>query len=745
MPQARKGDYKLQIDLDASAIKDFKPDQRVKVVAIDNKGVAHEEVAALNASGKGTATLIFPENPGALRVLVGPENASAEEIKGLQTISANVSARHWQGTELKLPMKISAYYWWWWFRWCRDFTIRGHVICPDGSPAPGAQVCAYDVDWWFIYTSTQLVGCDTTDINGAFEITFRWCCGWWPWWWWRSRVWQLDPVLTERVSGVLRQAPDLRLSPLTSSQPTLAMFNTVLADKGLAARRPLAPGDVNMLEQIRGQLLQKLPAAPELERLRIWPWWPWWPWWDCTPDIIFKVTQDCHTPGAVIVDEGIGDTRWNIPNPLDVNLVANEKACCRGVCHDPLGLPCPEGECLVIEQVCGDPINEIGGNLGAPAVPAGYLRPGAVLPGFAAYDGDRAYAGIIPVVKNFGDMLNVDYYEIEFFSGGTWNPLPPGAAVDFWRRWMLFPGASTGDESFPFTSMLDGAAVQHTVVESREHFEATHYGDWWPLGPPSRFWIANENLLVPLDTSKFADGTYHFRVVGWQLGGAGELVNRRVLPVCGTEQDNDLVLTFDNRVLDPMTHDPSHNCGQGVHICTQEPDTHIIQVRVNGNPIGPCETVDATTGTLEVDFLAHDPDAHLAVYSLVATYGVNQAVNLLQAASSVTPLVAGTQTGWNLANPVYGTYGVALAQGATAPDWGGGTFTVTVPMNKAFPIPCCYQLELRAWKRTVVGGQSGIVYQCQYDYAHWNLSEFTIGVGVCPPAGAPALEAVTKD
>jgi hypothetical protein len=78
-----------------------------------------------------------------------------------------------------------------------------------------------------------------------------------------------------------------------------------------------------------------------------------------------------------------------------------------------------------------------------------------------------------------------------------------------------------------------------------------------------------------------------------------------VLANNGMQRSTSLVLTFDNQVLDPMTHDPSHNCGQDVHACTQEPDTHIIQVRVNGNPIGPCETVDATTGTLEIDFLAH--------------------------------------------------------------------------------------------------------------------------------------------
>jgi hypothetical protein len=730
---AKKDDrekFALQIPLDASGIEGFKPEKAVKVLIQDSKGALHSQMVRLNEKGQGIATFNFEEHPGALRIVLGPEDASDQELLGLQTINLDVSSRQWQTkNELKLPtIRVSAYYWWWWWRWCQTFTIRGRIVCPDGSPVPGAKVCAYDVDWWWLWSSTQLVGCDTTDINGTFEIKFRWCCGWWPWWWWKYRVWNLDPILTDRVSAVLQHAPNVRLSPITTNQPSLTVFKELLAEQGLAVNRPLVARDVGRLEQVRGQLLQKLPVAPELERLRVWPWFPWWPWWDCAPDIIFKVTQDCMEPGTLIIDEGIGDTRWDIPNALDVVLLANEKACCRTGCGDE---PCPE--CFVIDRVCGDPINEIGGNLAAPATPAGYLRPGAVLPGVADYNGDRPYAGIIPIEKNSGDLPGVDYYELEFFSGGVWQPLPTGAAVDYRRRWMLFPAVTVGDESFPFVTMLDGAAVPHSVVETREHFETTHYLDWWPIG--YRIWIQNETLVVPLNTSKFADGTYHFRVVGWQLGAGGQLVNRQVLDVCGTDQDNDLVLTFDNQIVDPLTHDLSHNCGLGVHACTPEPDTHIIEVRINGVKVDPCDTVDAKEGTLEIDFLAHDPDGHLAAYSLQATYGLSLAVNLLNRAGSVvTPIVPGTPTGWAAVPPNNnnGTYGVALAQGAVAPHWHGGMYRLTVPVSQAFPEPCCYQLELRAWKRTVVGSQSGIVFSCYNGYAHNNLTEYTLGVGVCP-------------
>jgi hypothetical protein len=713
--------FSIEIPLNASGIEGFKPDKGVKVLVKNSKGMMTSQVTQLNEKGEGMAAFRFDEHPGAVHVIVGPEDATDQELTGLQTISLTVSGRQWQQkNQLRVqPVVISAYYWWWWWRWCRTFTIVGKVVCANGTPVPGAKVCAYDVDWWWIWSNSQQIGCATTDINGAFEIKFRWCCGWWPWWWWRNRIWERNPVLTERVSNLLQQNPHIQLLPQTSNQPDLSAFRGLLANEGTATGKALAATDVEGLETVRSQLIKKLPASPELAQLRIWPWWPWGPWWDCTPDVIFKVTQDCITPNTVIVDETVADTRWNISNPLSVTLTANEKACCRRHCPEP---PCEEGECLVITNVCGDPINEIGGNLGAPPAPAGYLRPGAVIAGTADYNGDRPYAGTVTLEKNSGDILNVDYYEVEFFSGGTWKPLPPGASVSFGRRWMLLPGAVTGDESFAFTSKPDAASVLHDVVESREHFEATHYLDWWP-GLGFRFWITNETLLVPIDSIKFADGTYNFRIVGWQLSGSGELINRKVIPICGTEKDNNLVLTFDNQVLDNLTHPADHNCG-GLHTCTQEPDTHISEVRVNGIKVNPCDTINATKGTLEVDFLAHDTDGHLAVYSLVATYGLNAVVNLLNLPSAaVTALVAGTQTGWVSGN-AEGTYGVALAQGATAPHWYGGKYTLTVDIAEAFQKPCCYQFELRAYKRTVV--------DCNHNYAHNNLTEYSIGVGICP-------------
>ena len=737
--EKQKGKFKLIVPLDASGIEDFKPDQEPKVVVKDRQGSIYSQKVKFDNKGHGSVTFFFDESPGPLGVFIGPEGASDEEMLGLQTISFNVSTRRWADKpELKLqPYRITPYYWHWWLRWCRIFTIRGKVVCADGSPVPGAEVCAYDVDLWCFWSSTQSVGCTTTDINGEFEIKFRWCCGWWPWWWWRNRIWQLDPLLVKRVGDVLKRNPELKLSRI-DNQPSLGVFNKILAKDGINVMKSLRASDVGTISSTRERLLQELPAAPELERLRIWPWYPWYPWWDCTPDIIFKVTQDCVLPGEVILEEGVGDTRWNISNPLEVTLVADENACCRPLpCPNP---PCDEGECLIIDTVCDFPFDQVGGDPNpAPGTPDGYVNPNPLLVNTVdAHNYHRPFAGIIPIKKNPGDMLGVDYYKVEVFDNDPgvldWVPLPAGAAVNFYRQYWESATGTRKWAFFPFNEISG-----HTVVETREHYQDNSVMVSWDIYGADAWWLStNWNLLVPLDTGKFNDGTYRFRVVGWQESG-GSLVNPDdpiILPVCGTQEANEFVLTFDNRVInDPSSHDPTHNCG-GIHLCTTEPDTHIVAVRVNGVLVRPCDMVDITPGgVLEVDFLAHDSDAHLAYYYLQSTWGLNQRRNLLEQAGAVVSVISGGQSGWYPGQDT-GNYGSALDQGATAPHWAGGTFRLTIPMNEAFPDPCCYQLELWAFKRTVVGSQSYRRFTCDEGF-RWgingNKTEYSLGVGVCPP------------
>ena len=469
-----KGKFHLEIPLDATGVGELGPEdqQDLRVVVRDATGATRSAVVSLGKARRGSAGFDFETDPGGLSVHVGPASATDEELLQSQTLKLDVSGRLWaKRPQLTLqPILIAPYWWFWWLRWCREFVIRGRVVCPDGDPVPGAEVCAFDVDWWFLWSSTQQVGCATTDINGAFEIRFRWCCGWWPWWWWNQRVWALDEVLGERVQAALAGRPELEIGPV-GHQPALTALAGLLKDEDIATDRPLAAADAARLESIRSRLVAKLPASDELTRLHVWPWWPWWPWWDCTPDIIFKVRQACEKGGlTTVVDETVWDTRWDIPSPLDVTLVTNDEACCLPT-HDP-------DDCFVVDAVCGVPLASVGGNAGAPATPVGFAYPGAVVAGTATYNGDRPFGGAVTISKNPGDMVGVDYIELERYDSGsaTWVPLPMGAELGFAREYWD-PGA-TPPTVFPDFPVLTLSG--HRVWKTRERYEDESGVAWFP-------------------------------------------------------------------------------------------------------------------------------------------------------------------------------------------------------------------------------------------------------------------------
>jgi len=741
MAKSTQGGFTLHVPLDASGIKDFKPDKAVKVVAVDSKGAAQEQLVQLSTDGKGSATFSFAARPGVVQVVIGPGDATANELRALQTISVSVSARAWQDSNaLTLsPIAISARYWWWWLIWCRNFTIRGRVVCADGSAVPGAQVCAYDVDWWWWWVSEDLVGCATTDATGAFEIDVRWCCGWWPWWWWAQRIWRLEPLLVQRIVPVLQRTPTIPRVPLPDPAPDLAIFNEILAGsggkpvptlqargtglraalagpRGAMAAKPKAV-DPAAVTALRSGLLDALPASAELAQLRIWPWWPWEPWVDCDLDIIFKVTQNCSGQNTVIVNETIWDTRWDIPTTIDVTLVANQQACCIKPCTNPQD--CPDGDCLVITDICDDVVGSIGGNPTAPAAPAGYLNPGT-----PTIFGDRPYAGVVPIFGIFGATATADYYAFEYspYPGATWNPVPPasmgGFSCQFWGH--ALPAGPVGWHPVNFLpAVIDG----HLVIESRAHFEANNDPASWNV---TRFWdAACERLLMNWITDGLiADGTYQLRVRSWTLV-AGHLQNENVLPLCDTENDNGVIVTLDNQVVTgPATNLDGFQCGPPtVHLCTIEPDTAFVSVRINGTKQVACANVDAREGgSLEIDFVAYDPDAHLAYYTLQALYGDSLVVDLLSVPGAT--LSAGPATGpVPSSGPQWGPdYGAALAQGAVSPNWMGGVITLTIPnLHDAFPETCCYTLQLFAHKRTIVNCDDGF-------WGHYNQSDFSLTV-----------------
>jgi hypothetical protein len=412
----------------------------------------------------------------------------------------------------------------------------------------------------------------------------------------------------------------------------------------------------------------------------------------------------------VIVDEGWLQARWNVPQVLDVTLAASDDACC---------VPpndCEEGECLALAKVCSVDADQVGGNPGADPAPAGYAFPNVIANG-----ADAPFAGVVNIRGTAQCMSGIDYYGIEFSDdgGGSWQPVPADALGSFVREYWDFGLGSDVDVGFSATVPISGQHVYETVA----HYEANHTpADWGG----SKVWLGtNIDLVFPWVTpGVFGDGTYALRVIGYDEAG-GVLSNPRVMQVCQSDADAQIVVTIDNQLTYAAPGSPDNPCGQPdtTHLCTDEPLTDILDVRIvhaddSWTTIGPCGDIKLAAGdTLEIDFVAYDAQGHLHSYDLKATYGENESEPLIALAgpAGLQPLPGGAPSAPAAAQvgPDYAT--ARSAQGAAAPTWAGGAMQLRMPAALAFPKTCCYQLELLAYKRTIVN--------CHGSPQHWNLSE----------------------
>jgi hypothetical protein len=731
---------KITIPLDASGVEGLDPKQPVKVLVVARGVPLAAEIVTLDKKGQAQVSIGIEEKARDVRVIVGPPDATNDELLGLQTIGVDIPLRRWAGKdELVIPaIRVTPYYWFWWLRWCRTFTIHGTLRCPDGRPVPGAVVCAYDVDAWWWWWSRQQVGCATTDANGAFAITFRWCCGWWPWWWWRYRAWEVEPTLSKDILRALQREPRFPRIPQPDPQPDLRIFQSLLASTTelapsrngnpaasfAAELRKLAPVtlggtptalDPAQLDALRDGLVEVLPRIPELSALRLWPWWPWYPWWDCTPDIVFRATQACGGAQRVIVNESWFQARWNIPQQVNVSLTANSEACC--VARPP---QC-DGDCLALSDVCGYPTFDVGGNAGAPAAPPGYANPQPVAATANIYS-DRPFADTVTIRGTIDCLADVDYYRVKWrpFGGGAWNPMPVPALGAFSREYWDFSLGHSVFVPFSATVPISGLNVYETV----QHYEATHTPADWGA---SKVWLATNYDVVMewLTNGTFGDGTYELSLLGYDEV-AGVLQNEHSLLVCGGDQPATIVVTIDNQVTyaAPGPNPATNPCG-GVHACTDEPateiyDAYIVHQGGGTTTVSACGTIKLAAGDqFRVDFAAYDAAGHLAYYDLRLTYDNNLVTYLPLIPANLSalggkPVPAALQTG--------STYGEARVQGAPSPTWAGGAIRFECPATDVFLETCCYQLELRAYKRTVVS--------CYGGFAHANLSERSFQVTV---------------
>lgn len=633
-----------------------------------------------------------------------------------------------------------------WLGFCRRYRVTGRVVCRhwrwDGrflrlcdDPVPGATVEVYDVDcfWWFC--RRDLIKAATTNPDGTFEIDFWWCC--WPWLPWIPGQWAIDPDLLERIRRLIAEIRPRLPIPLPDPPPDFEALQPYLETLGTALRvlesRQVGLAAPQAAALAEAEIVKRLPPAPELEVLHVWPWWP---RRDCQPDLLFRVTQECRGEVQVIYNETLSQTRWNAPTDVTVTLLANENACCIPVCEDP---PC--GDCFKWAEVGCTPVMNIGGN--DPLAPVAADLLGFAFPGST----DVAFARTLSITGVFGTLSGVDYYEIEYSRDGSpFAPLPLNSLGAFTRVFWgpPCPGgpAQWNTPSFPVMTKQDAASVDHFVYESREHFEQNCTpGSWGNAAFPGggRFWTSNRDLalvwvtaaldaITGNETPLLPDGLYTLRVVGYRDDGTGNLTDRQVMTRCDTDEEEHLVIRLDNRTV--PNHPPSvpgHPWGPGfVHVGTLDPDCDFVTLIKNQGmagelEVGACDIVELTdTDQLTVRFSvtvpAPDSDRHLGGYWMTVHHSESAVFDAIAASVGGVPVPFPP----NPAVHPGPTYALAVAQGETRPWWGGGTFQLVLP-GSAFPETCAYLFRLHAWKRAFSG--CGPI-----EWFHDNDAEFSITI-----------------
>jgi len=633
-----------------------------------------------------------------------------------------------------------------WLFCCRTYRIRGRVVCRNWSwdsdarrwvwcddPVPGAEVDIYDVDrflWWY---SEDLITTVTTQFDGTFEATFRWCCArCFPWCW---PYWRIDDDILRRIRELLAERnvilPPIPPDPDPTVIQSLVASLTAEEQASLAAIAQRSPSLVQTtaaLSTSAETLRAVLPQSDELASLHVWPWFD---WNDCAPDVIFRVRQNCDGKEVVVHDESPSQARWDIPTTLNVTLLANDKACCVRWCRDP---ECPD--CMKLTYVgCSIPIDQIGdASMAGPPDLRGYWLG-------TSGDLDRPLWDSLLLRARIGP--DIDYVRPQYSkNGGPWTDLVTPQFAGYSRRYWG-PGWSPYIPFSPETKNLGMSTV--TAIKTRHHYEELNPG--LPTFFGQVLWDDDDSLLVfdSTTTPSLGDGLYHLRFLGYAADNNDDLIpaSERVIRTCGLFTPETVYLRIDNQASSHPAVD--HACGiPTTHLCFDEPEAYIRSLiknegMVSQEPVDVCDIVSLEeTDTLTIHFTVNVPpnalDGHLGGYEMSAIYGASLTFPVgTVAPGAPCPSNPASPRGTFEADPVMAgvqvgpSYAQALTQGATRPYWYGGNYKVTL-RGCDFPECCAYEIYLHAWKRTSNG--------CQVpEWTHWNRYDNTFTVlrrNLCP-------------
>ena len=632
-----------------------------------------------------------------------------------------------------------------WLLLCREYTITGRVVkrvqrwdaieqmyVPCDEPVPGARVEAFDVDCWWFWYKRDLAGSAVTNPDGTFEISFRWCCLLWlPL---LKPRWVIDPDLLKKIVEAIRPhvgpiPPEILKSPVEFEQ-FLGISNAISPNtkpqigtlRVSSCTRKATPTASEAIIPERAVSLQK-PATAQVVNLdsiidRIRPLMPILPCWpfkakDCTPDMVFRVTQECEGEVNVIYDEKPSQTRWNIPTNLNVTLMANAEACAVPICEEP-----PPGNCLKLMWVNCYGIQNIGTEIGPPDL-RGYANPGS---------GDNPFAGIIRIGGRFGAGSAIDYFKIQYaFGNGAFKDMPEESLLPFSRSfWAPAPGSPPGT-----FSTWNGVIFKPETVDGRTVYKTLRKAEAENPLPAGWIWGYLWNDVTTLfrwnSTRLDGDGLYTFRLVGYRWDAVSKkLADEQVMKTCEmrTAPEEKVMVRIDNRDANDPVYQVNEDrpCGSGtIHLCTYEPDCDFRLIELltaddNGKPatiaIGPCDIIELSDNdAIVIHFTASVPantrDGHLLAYNLTAHWGEDLSFNALNTADSRIVL---EPDGDKLFGPTYAhTFlGDQLNHRNTLtaadpehdrPYWFGGNFKVTIKGSRF--TTCAYTLSLRVWKRTI--------------------------------------------